>query len=180
MSAMEEQATRKVYVLTAGEYSDYHLVGVFSSVETATAYIQETAKRYTLALSGEFYTSQTDPREFNELTCVTVDPEPPEVVDFVTVAMRYDGRVASAIQQHAFASDRYRIGFSNYYMAKPRIMAEDYENGYRLTYSPDSYQLVWRVGCTDIERAVKVVNEKRAQIIAAGVCGNGPKTAALF
>lgn len=162
--------TDKVYLLTAGEYSDYHVVGVFSSVETATAYIQETAKRHTLALSGEFYTSQTDPREFNELTCVTVDPEPPEVVDFVTVAMRYDGKVVSAIQNHAFASDRYRVGFSRYY----------FNTDYWLPHSPDSYELVWRVECTDIERAVKVVNEKRAQIIAAGVWGNDVKTSALF
>ena len=89
-----------------------------------------------------------------------MDPEPPTAVTAIRVRMtRGGGGAAVGSPEQIDAAD---LGFQHY-----------------LTAFGD-YQLVWNVQTDDPERAVKVVNEKRAMLIAADVWGDNDKTKGLL
>ena len=48
--------TKKVYVVTSGEYSDYHIVGIFDSREKAEEYINHST-----------YSDLNDVEEYNHI-----------------------------------------------------------------------------------------------------------------
>jgi hypothetical protein len=98
-----------------------------------------------------------------EVRPLDADAETLEEVLAVCVWMREGGK---AEIHGPFKLSRYTLGF------------QEYGRIYHEPHAP--HQLFWCVETDDTQRAVKVVNEKRAQIIAAEVWGDELATRALF
>jgi hypothetical protein len=91
-----------------------------------------------------------------------LDPEPPQSVTVVRVNIRKNGDVIMVSDPCREAIEN--VGFRQY-------------GGY---YRDLGLFLWWYVQTDDQERAVKVANEKRAMLIAAGVWGDYAATHALL
>lgn len=128
---MNDTLSKKAYAVTYGEYSDYTVVAIFSTPEKRDAYLAQ----YQL-LNG-----------YAEAEDFDLDPDIPEVLEYIRVTMARDGTVIETERRNELV----KLG--------------GFENLYRDI-------LVWCVQTTDVQRAVKVVNEKRAQIIAMNLWGD--------
>jgi hypothetical protein len=132
---------RKIFLLTDGEYSDYHIIGAFSTEKKAQKYIdmQKRIDKYHYPSIEEFTLDEYNPIVISE------------------VIMRYDGEVIAVRQSVGSIAD---TGFDAY----------TFDN--ELTKK----SIIWNVHTKIKERAIKVVNEKRAQLIAMNIWGNDLET----
>lgn len=130
-----------VYVVTGGSYSDFHLVGVFSTREKAESYV------------GTVESNSEDIREYN------LDEEP-DRLDVVRVVMTRAGEVCETEFSKVY-KDTFPRNY--WYPAQhwPQYPAE---------------KLAWHVQTNEIKRAIKVVNEKRTQLITLNRWGYGDLT----
>ena len=121
----------KVYVVTDGEYSDYHICAIFSTLPKAQAYREEF--------------------DYGDIEPIEVDD--PEVGQgFFRVEMARSGAVVHI--DHEEGKEKACFYFS------------------KLLPSEGSFtSLRCVVETDDKERAIKVVNEKRVQLIALGLWG---------
>jgi len=85
-------------------------------------------------------------------------------VSITNVQMLKDGTVLETETKES--DSRLDIGLYNYYAVKPGKYDEMY--------------ISWNVETDSVERAIKIVNEKRAQILAANAWGDNNKTEELF
>ena len=143
----------KIYLIESGSYSDYSVDSAFSTKAKAQEYIDRWA-----AHKEEFGGYTGDRPDILEME---IDAELPRTIQYIRVKMGKDGTTETGLDHYFITSNHYSpIGFCMY----------DYR----------SRELVWNVETTDIERAVKVVNEKRAQIIAADIWGDQRATRQYF
>jgi hypothetical protein len=148
-----------VWVVEEGEYSDYHVVGVFST--------KEAAQLVWDALNE----AGGDPREGP--ACWTLDP----LVDQLRAGLRYyevkmlvDGTTESCKLEESF-SDWETQGPRPPWFAvyKPRVQFARMQKGYPGTdysYLDTPDYLIARVWAKDAQGAVKATNEHRARLIA--------------
>ena len=116
----------KVYIVTEGEYSDYHIVRVFSTEELATAFA-DTIKSYDECCVEVYNVNETTPKK----------------VPWTRVLMMRDGEVRNI--DHITDWDD--------------TSTEDWAYGDRGSFY---------VQTDSEERAIKVANVRRAQMIATG------------
>lgn len=149
-----------IWAVSEGDYSDYRVTGVFSSEKKAEAYLA--------VVKEENYAG---PYRLEELE---YDPDPPTLVSTITVYIAKDGNVLPP--KHVRVREVAWVGFGGYYATPGHfvIFPKRPEIPDRPVY------LAWTVQTDDIERAVKVVNEKRAMLMAAGVWGDTTKTRELL
>ena len=131
----------KAYVLTEGEYSDYHIVGVYSTKENA-----EAVKRWIVAEDDDSYIASLIDIEEYEL-----DPGVDAIrqgLNAYRTQMSWDGttdgvyRVDADYDRESFIGSKIE---ANWWGVSGQVFARDEQH------------------------AVKIVNEKRAQMIAAGM-----------
>jgi len=122
-----------VYIITAGEYSDYHICAVFSTREQAEAALP-------------IFTSNYDYEwpEINEWKVDDISRYPPGFLPF-TITMDNEGNTEQV----------------------ERISATSFEHLLNGVMLPGS-RCLFRIWARDEEHAVKIANEKRAQMIASG------------
>ena len=124
------------YVVTSGEYSDYSVLGVFSTRERGDAFCAVY--------------NASEPSEQARIEVFALDT-PPDDWTVTDVHMQRDGTVLNVVTHVEL-----RVEPPYYYM---RPSATD-------------VVLLWGVPTANKERAVKVVNEKRAQILAQNAWGD--------
>lgn len=131
---------KKVYLVTSGEYSDYHVEAVYSTKNKAMEHCMHDRE------------CRIDERELN-----------PNIFNNIiyVVWMAEDGSIDEDSTKSAVFSNVGK-GFNFFY----EYAGRDY--------------LVWNVKTDDLKRAVKVVNEKRTQILAAGLWGDDEGVRKLF
>ena len=72
MKKGKEMSKQKVYILTDGDYSDYHVVGVFSTRELAEDYVN-SSERYEVDRIGEWEMDELQPDKDRKLFLVSSD-----------------------------------------------------------------------------------------------------------
>ena len=130
---------KSIWVVENGEYSDYHVVGVFST--------KENAERVNALTGGRGRVSEW-----------ALDPAIAELnkgYHFYSVAMSKDGTVRNVEREDEVAT--YHIQDAR--VMQPWVDMHDHSKG---TYIIDH---AW---ARDDAHAVKIVNERRAQMIANG------------
>ena len=131
---------KKVYIVTAGNYSDYHIVAVFSTRKKA----EEFLKRY---------------EEVYPYIDVRIEEHPIDVpVEKrfgYRVMMKKNGDVVSI--EKAYET---QFGFRGFHFL--------------------SGDLIWAVNTDDEKKAIKVVNEKRAIILAHDAWGDEERVRQIF
>ena len=152
----------KVYLVTKGDYSDYRIEAVFSTKEKAEEYV----RIYCPEGTTEEY-SVDDESIYNGF---------PHGLATWWVTMAEDGRIDKTyhlgVPRIDWAYDTWRFirhrtdeiqsGLKCYINAQP-------------TYGP--WMLDMTVLARDEKHAIKIVNEKRAQLIAANLWGRNPEVA---
>jgi hypothetical protein len=139
---------RCVWVIESGEYSDYHVVGVFSSLDNAQV------------VYDAIRASEGDYTKLREIACWPLDPITEELRQgfrqFYVLMLR-DGTV-EAVRPKTF--DDYQInGYS-------KIWRRSTAPFYRGKNVPDCLDiLLW---AKDETQAIKAANEHRAMMIANG------------
>ena len=130
---------KKVYVVTSGDYSDYHIESIFSKKEKASEFIE----------ISKIPPSNAEIEEYE------IDKS---ISDFVytIVQMKRNG---DTIKSHHVFNSHTLEGFRSY------------------TFDDE---LMWAVKTNDEKRAIKVINEKRIQILAAECWNDFEKTSQLF
>lgn len=104
------------------------------------------------------YKEQLALMEYNvKIKTLPLNPDPPDVVSGIDVWMHRDGESEPVRPARHFRARE--LGFS----------------AYNYSYD-DGPVLIWRVRTENARHAIKVVNEVRAQLIAAGAWGNTGKT----
>lgn len=133
-----------IWTLERGEYSDYHVIGVFSSEENAKAVAEKLEHDV-------------------EVVCRVLDPGVADLNEgrrLYCVLMLRDGTT-----EKAYEAEMSTYEFNNA-LDLPRIWPRSTARGYRETNTPDALQAtVW---ATDEAHAVKIVNEHRTRMIADG------------
>jgi len=167
----------KVFVVTEGEYSDFDINSMWSTREKAQAYIDKR-------LPFKSYGGINEGIEEWELDSVDVGKQ----VVYTTVRMSKDFKLVGGdsynkpIEQEDVVSppdmDYKREGFGWY--DEPYIHTGPAFMDYHKDPNPDHATLVWTVKTADKERAIKVVSEVVAQIIAAGIWGDESRTKEAF
>jgi len=130
------------YIVTSGEYSDYHIDAVFSTRKKAEEYI-ETRKEFSEQAA-------TEPPSF--------DIEPWEIDATESLSPIKHGYRAYSVWMR-------RQGNSNVEEIRDYWEAEEIE---RNSMQQDAGWLMMRVWAKDEQHAVKIVNEKRTMLIANG------------
>lgn len=140
-----------VYIVTSGEYSDYGIRTVFSTREKAEEWIKAWVP-----------TEYRGSEEYRiEEYAVDAEPMP---TPHIKVWMDRHGVTLKTRQYQ----DQGRGGYRWF---------ENRRGGYR---DGDDTLLVWVVETDDETRAIKVVNEKRAQIIALNLWGKNKDCGVMF
>lgn len=142
---MENKEIQKIYVVTAGSYSEYHICGVFTERKLAEEYIDILDARTGYCEIEEY--------EANELSAVQ---QIPKGYRFYDVYMNKEGntkKVSNRLPSSTFALNRFlKEGKANFFIAKKHLDE-------RIT-SPII------VLAKDETHAVKIANERRIQWIA--------------
>ena len=116
----------KLYLVAAGEYSDYHLCGIYSTLDKA-----EYAKKL------------YDANEIEEYTLDEI-PAHPKGMLLYSVAMKPDGNDSRVYQRDA----------------------SEAEDAYEWKSYGKSERFEFQMWARDEEHAIKIANERRAQLIA--------------
>lgn len=139
-----------VWVIESGEYSDYHVVGVFSSKKNAQLVYDA------IRTSQGYHTDLHD-----EIACWPLDPVIEELRQGFRqfyVLMQRDGTVES-VRPKTFFDDYQINGYS-------KVWRRSTAPFYRGKNVPDCLDiLLW---AKDETQAIKAANERRAQMIANG------------
>ncbi len=131
----------KIYLVTDGEYSDYHIIGVYTTKELA----EEAVK---------CYTGYSTPG-IEEYDLDTIPDHPPGLYPFQVIMNRAGDGEASRQEVGALMED------------KPEETWTRFEGMHKTgNYS-------FRVWASDNQHAIKIANERRAQLIAFN---NWPET----
>jgi len=131
-----------IYLVTSGSYSDYGVEAAFSTKEKAQEYIDEHLK---------IASCYADPKEIAEYSL----DEPRAHISYVYVTMSKTGEVLNDPTVDTLYSAPWMDGFVVFSSGRWR---------------EDSMETIrWCVITNDITKAIKVVNEKRTQIIAEGL-----------
>ena len=146
---------QKVYILTSGEYSDYSIEATFSTKEKAEAFAKELRKRC------RWRAPEIEEWELDRPSTAWWTSE---------VRMDKHGNVEDV--SLGFMEKR-GIYFTE------RLVARAAKNGHPRPPGKVTF-LVGIVGTKEIKRAVKVVNERRTQILAANLWGDNVGIKALF
>ena len=93
-----------------------------------------------------------------------LDPEAPLIINVFQVTMHRDGRASTTKELSNLSEDR--LGFQGYHLVNWKLNQEKV-----MTYLVDT---------DDEQRAIKVANEKRAQLIALNVWGDFESTCKLL
>jgi hypothetical protein len=133
---------KKIYLVTAGEYSDYSIYGVYSTKELA----EEAAEQFNIR--GGIETWDLD----------AIPDHPPGKVMWI-VNMRKDG---SLVAEGAYRNG-VRIGEANRIEYAPRWEYDGRKKDYGRGVTAYVSFYMW---AEDKEHAVKIANERRAQLIA--------------
>ena len=142
-----------IYLIESGSYSDYSVDRAFSTEAKAQEYIDRW-----VAHKEEYGGYMGDKPDILEMD---IDEELPRTIHYIHVKMAKDGTTETVLNRDFCTPDKYSpLGFRMY----------DFR----------TKELVWNVETTDKERAVKVVNEKRTQIIAADIWGDQRATGKYF
>ncbi len=140
------RVAKELLAVSSGDYSDYQVWAVFDDKKKANQY------RDQLALV-----------EYSvKIAELPLNPNPPDVVRGIEVRMNGDGNAETLRPARHF-----RISDLGFYFYSYR----SYEK-----HGDRTPVLVWRVHTEDPRRAIKVVNEIRAQLIAVGAWGDSSKT----
>ena len=135
----------KLFVVTQGEYSGYHVEAIFTDKDNAQEFIDN-------AIDKESYGHETTQIEEFELD------KPREDWVHTVLCIYKDG--------HSYFNDSLREhlkeGFNDYHKSAYRKDATGKEE----------IVATFKIKTDSIKRAVKIVNEKRAQILAASAWGN--------
>ena len=118
-----------VYVVTTGDYSDYHIEAIFSTKELADEYVRRGGEEYNV----------------EEWELDTTIPD-----NLIRVSMFLDGRV-DAVEKNKGS-----------HMSTESLFV-------------DGELLIWYVKADSEDRAIKVANEQRIQILALGIWGDDEK-----
>jgi len=129
-----------VFIVTSGDYSDYGIDGVYSTRELAEAAIKHDEYE---ARIEEFFldNGSTDPNRYRVFT----------------IHMQRDGSVSASLEGGCSA---------------PTIASEDWsrhnvcEKPFRDAWTTPPGAFSFCVTARDLQHAIKIVNEKRAQLIA--------------
>ena len=142
-----------VYLVSSGSYSDYSIEAVFSTKEKAQEYIDECMK-------VEGRSAYIDNAEIEEYT---ID-EPRKHSTHIYITMTKEGNVDNdPYVDHTYGPSR-ESRFVCFWRSRGGEM--------------DSIR--WCVETDDIQRAIKVTNEKRTQILAWDIWGDSDKVSELF
>ena len=137
---------KKVYVVTSGEYSDYRIVAIFSTEQKAQEYIDKYGTDNVLSYSSYGY---------------AIDEYEIDPIGFTLPS----GLIPYAVSMH------YNGETFNVTICDPEDFKEEYEIIQHKPFinDPVGYNTL-RVFCIakDTKHAVKITNEKRAQLIARG------------
>ena len=143
---------KEVYIITEGEYSSYEIVAAFSTRPKAEEYLKTR---------DEYYKPKIEVWPLDVVKHGTV----------MLVCMMADGTTIQTGESHLD-----ELHLTELVDGK----GESYPgfNGYTYVSWPNNLDRVlnWWVRTDDKERAIKIVNEKRAQIMALGIWGNDEKT----
>ena len=125
--------------------------GEYSDYQVVAIFTSEEKAEVFLA---EYRRLQCDARlqEFD------LDPEPPDVIIGIQVSIFRNGSILNMRGPKEF--DRSRVGFGAYFRGDAAMS--------------------WLVETSAAERAIKVANEKRGQLVAANVWGDDDKTQKLL
>lgn len=134
--------TKMVYIVTTGEYSDYRIVSVFLKKKVAEAFIEKHNKEC------HSY-DQYEIEEWGVCSCTKADLKK----KWFHIIMDKDGNLPNWCNEHHGEVD---------------IPSKPYYCG---GVNNDTH-LVYVVTAKDFQHAVKIVNEKRIQILAAEAWGN--------
>jgi len=136
---------KKVYVVTAGEYSDYRIEAVFSTKEKAENYI------------NTFYNYEFNGIDEYELDLVVVDYLR-EGYTIYKVFMLYNGDVEKI---EVISSDSFNID---------NMMTFIWKRSSVLAHKNDNLKdiLVCQCWAKSEDHAIKIANEKRVQMIESG------------
>lgn len=149
-----------IWAVSTGDYSDYRVEGVFSS--------KKKAKAYLAVREQERYGGPIKLEQF------AYDPDPPTLISTIAVYIDKAGNVLDC--RTAMLREPLAIGFGGYYRERPNFIVSP---GRPEIPNPPVY-LLWTVQTDDAERAIKVANEKRAMLVAAGVWENTQETKRLL
>jgi hypothetical protein len=137
VSRAKRSAMSKIYLVTEGDYSDYHVCGVFSTKENAQKYIDHFGSS-----GGAGNSNDPDIEEFE----LDSDIELFNTHKPYFIKMLRDGTVKAA----------YEEGINDFVWRN----AVDGEVNYQ------QYIMTTHVLATSMEHAIKVANERRTQLIA--------------
>jgi len=140
----------KVYLVCNGEYSDYHVCEIFSTRKLANQYIDEMAKWYKCTKKSYTIETYTIDKPVSELKIIQVHMDK----EGNTTYMDKEGNTT-----YMFHTKDNIIGFHGF----------DYGN-----------RLVWNVNTDNDATSVKIVNEKRIQILAKDIWGSEKKVKEMF
>ena len=149
-----------VYLLTAGCYSDYHIVGAFSSRKLAEEAIDKLSER-----KGDYYNGFL--HDLPEIEEYELDKT---VEYYTTVCMYKDGRVRGGIELRTYlGKDKYK--FYPYFLHAEKVEQEwvrknDTEYYKTAWVKTGELYLVNTVRTKDETKAIKATNELRARLIA--------------
>lgn len=73
---MQELKDKTIYIVTAGEYSDYHIEAVFSTIKKAKEFTQQNGSEYRI----EEYKLDAQFERGAKLWCVTIDVDNSEIL----------------------------------------------------------------------------------------------------
>ena len=142
---------KKVYVVSGGSYSDYHIEGIFSSGAKAKEFVVRESER------DAYFRGEVNDIEPFVLNAPLVHWE-------------------TIVVQMSKAGELIKIE-NEYGGLPPGFLHFHYENADK-AYLKDAgaaLDIVWRVATDNDLHAVKVVNEKRAQILALDIWGDEHK-----
>ena len=128
--------------------------GEYSSYRVVALFTTAAKRDAFLAAYREMSLTSYEP----EAEDFDLDPDPPRAVEAIKVVMNKNGDVVSVSAPLA-TTPLDEVGFA--------------------FFATDG-ALMWRVATTDPERAIKAVNEKRTQIIAADAWGDNRAVRAMF
>ena len=138
----------KIYVVTAGSYSDYRICGVYSTQEKA----DEASEQYT----SDYDKAHPEEYELDYL------PDHPKGMIAWSVFMDRDG---NSIEGYDDAS---RCGLRNDFSFSPRHVPQDTWDSRRGGFLGITNGVLFYVWARDKEHAIKIANEKRIQLIVSG------------
>ncbi len=133
---------KKIYIITAGEYSDYHIVGVAESKEVAKELLSKYKGLESPSIEEYKINSKNDILEIQNK-------------NYYIVRMDREGNSDSEEWERYYTDIDKEIEFS--YLGRYSKIPPN---------TPAMIMFVW---ANDLTHAVKIANEKRVQMIASGL-----------